>query len=182
MAGVMWGSSMAGRQYEKKRKSSLRMQIFHYRLPLYIRVNKIIIIGSDNGLSPGRRQAIIWTNAGILLIWPLGTNFNEILIEIDIFSFKKMHLKILSGKWRPFCLVLNVIPADRTAWVGTEKTKVVIMTTLSSLMAPQVIVMTTCGATSDDKDSIMITLVLQYMAALCHAWYWECQLCTAFFV
>ena len=31
------------------------------------------IIGSDNGLSPGRLQAIIWTNDGILLIWPLGT-------------------------------------------------------------------------------------------------------------
>ena len=31
------------------------------------------IIDSDNGLSPGRRQAIIWTNAGILLIEPLGT-------------------------------------------------------------------------------------------------------------
>ena len=35
-------------------------------------------IGSDNGLSPGRRQAIIWTNAGILLIEPLWTNFSEI--------------------------------------------------------------------------------------------------------
>ena len=43
---------------------------------------KLSIIGSDNGLSPGRRQAIIWTNAGILLIEPLGTNFSEILIEI----------------------------------------------------------------------------------------------------
>ena len=36
-------------------------------------------IGSDNGLAPDRRQAIIWTNAGILLIGPLGTNFSEIL-------------------------------------------------------------------------------------------------------
>ena len=40
-----------------------------------------MIIGSDDGLSPGRRQAIIWTNAGIVLIRPLGTNFNEILTE-----------------------------------------------------------------------------------------------------
>ena len=39
-------------------------------------VGKLTIIGSDNGLSPGRRQAIIWTNAGILLIKPLGTNFS----------------------------------------------------------------------------------------------------------
>ena len=41
-----------------------------------------IIIGSDNGLLPGRHQAIIWTNAGILLTEPLGTNFNEMFIEI----------------------------------------------------------------------------------------------------
>ena len=31
---------------------------------------KLTILGSDNGLSPERRQAIIWTNAGILLIEP----------------------------------------------------------------------------------------------------------------
>ena len=55
----------------------------------------------------GRRQAIIWTNAGILLIGPLGTNFNEIVIKIYTFLFKKMHLKIQSGKWQPFCLGLN---------------------------------------------------------------------------
>ena len=63
---------------------------------------------SDNGLLPGRRQAIIWTNAGILLIGTFGTNFSEILIKICTFSFKKIHLK-MSGKWRPFCLGLNVL-------------------------------------------------------------------------
>ena len=68
----------------------------------------LTIIASENGLSPGRRQAIIWYNDGILLIWPLGTNFSEILIEIHSFSFKKMHLKMLSGKWWPFCLGFNV--------------------------------------------------------------------------
>ena len=51
----------------------------------HICVSKLTIIGSDNGLSPGRRQAIIWTNAGILLIGPLGTNFSEISVEILIF-------------------------------------------------------------------------------------------------
>ena len=70
-------------------------------------VNKLPIIGSDNGLSPGRRQAVIWTNAGIVLIGTLGTNFGEILIEILTFSFKKIHLKMSSGKWRPSCLGLN---------------------------------------------------------------------------
>ena len=49
-------------------------------------------------------QAIIWPNAGILLIGPLGTDFSEILIVIQIFSFKKMHLKVSSAKWRPFVL------------------------------------------------------------------------------
>ena len=55
------------------------------------------------------RQAIIWTNAGILLIGPLGTKFSENLIEIYTFPFKKMHLKMSSGKWRPFCLGLDVL-------------------------------------------------------------------------
>ena len=72
-------------------------------------VRNLTIIGSDNGLSPRRRQAIIWTNAGILLIGPLGTNLSEILIQIYTFSFKKMHLKMSVGKWRPFCLGLNVL-------------------------------------------------------------------------
>ena len=74
----------------------------------HICVSKLTIIGSDIGLSPDRRQAIIWTNAGLLLIGPLGTYFIEILIEILTFSFKKMHLKVSSAKRRPFCLGLNV--------------------------------------------------------------------------
>ena len=53
---------------------------------MHICVGNLIIIGSDNGLSPGRRQAIIWSKAGTLLIGPLGTNFSEILIDIDTFS------------------------------------------------------------------------------------------------
>ena len=48
---------------------------------------KLTIIGSDNGLSD-RHQAIIWSNAGILLIGPLGTNFSEIWFEIHTFSLK----------------------------------------------------------------------------------------------
>ena len=69
-------------------------------------------VGSGNGLSPGQCQAIIWTNAGILLNWPLGTNFSEILIEIYTFSVKKMHLK-MSGK---FCLRLNVLRYRVVIW------------------------------------------------------------------
>ena len=68
---------------------------------------------------PGRRQSIIWTNAGILLIGPLGTNFGEILIEIHIFSVQKMHLKMSSGKWLPFsrprCVIMSI--SSSFAWV-----------------------------------------------------------------
>ena len=51
---------------------------------------KLNIIGSDNGLSPERRQAIMWTNAGIL-IGPSGANFGEILIRSYI---------VLRKRWR----------------------------------------------------------------------------------
>ena len=49
---------------------------------MYVCVDKLTVIGSDNGLLLGRHQAIIWTNAGILLTGPLGTNLDEMLIEI----------------------------------------------------------------------------------------------------
>ena len=61
---------------------------------MHICLGKLTIIGSDSGLIPGGCQAIIWTNAGILLIGPLGTNFIEILIAI--YTLKEMHFKILS--------------------------------------------------------------------------------------
>ena len=48
----------------------------HWGRVTHICVGNLTIIGPDNGLSPGRRQAIIWTNAGILLIGPWGTNFS----------------------------------------------------------------------------------------------------------
>ena len=76
----------------------------HWRRVTHICVSKLTIIGSNNGLSPDRRQAIIWTNPGLLLIGPLQTNFSEILIEILTFSFKKMCLKVLSAKRRPQCV------------------------------------------------------------------------------
>ena len=81
--------------------------LFHWGRVTHICVSDLTSIGSDNGLSPGRRQAIIKINAGILLIRPLGTNFSEFLVEILIFSFKKMRLKVSSAKRRPFCLGLN---------------------------------------------------------------------------
>ena len=102
---------------------TVRNKVYYYYYwgrVTHICVSKLTIIGSGNGLSPGRRQAIIWNNAGILLIWPLQTNCSEILIEIHTFSFKKIHLKISSGKWRPFCLGLNVLRAAHPILTLTE--------------------------------------------------------------
>ena len=81
--------------------------ISSFNLLRHICVSRLIIIGSDNGLPPGRRQAMIWTNAWILLIGPLGANYIEILLVIHIFSFKKMHFTMLPRKGilsRPQCL------------------------------------------------------------------------------
>ena len=80
----------------------------HWGLMAYIWVGNLTINGSDNGLWPGWHQAIIWTNAGILLIGHLGTNFSKILIKIHIVSFKTMHLR-RSAKWQPFCVCLVVL-------------------------------------------------------------------------
>ena len=82
-----------------------RFAILSTHLPLvpHMCVIERASIGSDNGLSPFRRQTIILTNAGILSIGPLWTNFSEILIKIQNFSFTKMHLEISSilsrGRW-----------------------------------------------------------------------------------
>ena len=81
----------------------------HWGQVTHICVDKLTIIGSDNGLSPERHQAIIWTNVGILLIGPLGTNFSEIWIEIQTFSLKKIRLKMSSTKCGSFHLALNVL-------------------------------------------------------------------------
>ena len=91
----------------------LRVKLTHWCGMTHLCVDNLTIIGSDNGLSPGRRQAIIWTNVGILLIGPLGTNFGEILFEIHTFEFKKMQFKTSFVKWRPFCFGLNMLKCIR---------------------------------------------------------------------
>ena len=89
----------------------------------HVSVNQIIIIGSC--------YVMVWclvitgTNDDWLSVRPLSTEFNkiwikilqtfpfkmenEILSAIHTSSFKKMHLKISSAKWRPFFLGLNVL-------------------------------------------------------------------------
>ena len=91
------------------------LSLFHLRNTLlrwgrvtHICVGNLTIIASDNGLSPCRRQAIISTNDGILLIGPLRTNCSEIRIAIQNISYIKMLLKMSVVKWQPICLGFNV--------------------------------------------------------------------------
>ena len=70
--------------------SNVTARLTHWGQATHICVSKLTIIVSDNGLSPGRRQAIIWSNAGLLLTGPLGTNFSEILIEIQENAFENV--------------------------------------------------------------------------------------------
>ena len=116
-AEVTWSGCLV---MERKRNWTLAcvretviMVLSHWGRVTHICVSALTTIGSDNGLAPGRRQTIIWTNDGILLIWYLETWFNEILIEIHIFSFKKIHFKMSSGQWRPCCVDSNVLKNNR---------------------------------------------------------------------
>ena len=85
----------------------------HWGWVTHICAGKLITIGSDNGLAPDRRHAIIWTNAGLLSIGPLRTYFSENLIKMQQFSLsKEMHVE-MSTKWHPSCLGLNVLTMDQ---------------------------------------------------------------------
>ena len=101
-----------------------------------------ISIGSDNGLSPIRRQAIIQTNAGLLSIGRLGTNLSEILIKIPNFSFTKMHLYISFGKRWPFC------PVGDAFWHYND----IIMSTMVSQITSLTIVYSTVYSGTDQRN------------------------------
>ena len=81
----------------------------HWGQVKHICISNVTTTGSDNALSPGSCRAIVWINAGILLLWPQGTNSNEILKETHTFSFTNIHFKLSSGKWWPFCLGLSLL-------------------------------------------------------------------------
>ena len=133
---------------------------------MLICVGNLTIIGSDNGLSPGRRQAITWTNVGILLIEPLWTNFSEMLIEIHTFSFKKIHLKMSSGKWRPFYLGLNVLTDIDMVITVLKKSRILTL----NVRGPSYLGLT---------RSISWLLMPWLLTSPGHQqpWYWLCRLC-----
>ena len=77
----------------------------HWGQKTHIRVSELTIIGSDTGLSPGRRQVIIWPSAGALLIWNFGTTSMKCYSKLIYFHSRKC----ISAKWRPFCSRPNAL-------------------------------------------------------------------------
>ena len=98
------------------------VSLIHCCRVTHICVSKLTIIGSDNGLSPGRRQATIRTNAAILLTGPLITNSSESFVEIITFSFKKCNWKCRlenGGHFVSVCLGLSELKIFCTASINS---------------------------------------------------------------
>ena len=84
-----------GNKIENKKKTNHCLT--HRGRVTHIYIGKVTIIGSDNGLLSGQRQAIIWTSARILLIGPLGTNFPE----QSSWGQHGAHLGPVGPRWAP---------------------------------------------------------------------------------
>ena len=72
-----------------------------------------VIIGSGNGLLPDDTKPL---PKPVLMCGFPETYLYEISFEIQTFSFRKTHLKMLSAKCLPFCLGLNVL-SDCSCWM-----------------------------------------------------------------
>ena len=83
-------------------------------------VDILTIIGSDNGLSPGQRQAIIWTNDRILSIRPLGIRNSYIFIQE--YAFEKVFCKMGVILSQPQCVNFIVSNVPVSTSVGTAMT------------------------------------------------------------
>ena len=72
-----------------------------------------VSIGSSNGLLPIRRQAIVWTNAGLLSIWPFGTNFSEFFYQYtNLFIHENAYENIV-------CKMASILSTGRWVKVNT---------------------------------------------------------------
>ena len=68
---------------------NIDLALTHWGQVTHICISNLTIMDSNNVFSFGRRRTIVWTNAGLLVIGPLGINYSEILIKFHMFSFKK---------------------------------------------------------------------------------------------
>ena len=84
--------------------SQMWHSLTHWGPVMHICISKQTNIGSDNGLVPCRRQAIIWTIGGILLIQTSGTNFSGTLSKIHKFSFGNVVCEMAANLAQPQCV------------------------------------------------------------------------------
>ena len=124
------------------RHHALRYRAWSYKIPHHIThqgrvthicVSKLTIIGSDNGLSPDRRQAIIRTNAGISLI----RVFRETSSGIYTFSLRKMHLIMSSAKRLQCCLGISVLRGEKRS--GVMEVYLMVSSTYYEMTIPNIL-------------------------------------------
>ena len=100
----------------------IRFLYTHWGRVTHTYVGTHIITGSDNGLSPGRRQAITWTNVGILLFGPLGTYFSKILFELHFHSRKLIWKSLLqNGRHFVSASICLKLCADSNGTLGKQQ-------------------------------------------------------------
>ena len=93
----------------------------HWGRAKHICASKLTRIGWDNGLSPGRSQAIIWINVGLLPIETLGTNFSEIFSEMHFIqenTFENAVCEMAAVLSRPQCVSRIVVATNRKSYVS----------------------------------------------------------------
>ena len=80
----------------------------HWGRVTHICISNLTIIGSNNGLSPGRRQAIVWTNTGKLFIRTIGKNSVKFQSKFRHFhkknAFENVIWKITAILFHPQCV------------------------------------------------------------------------------
>ena len=66
---------------------------------------------------PGGQKPVL--SLSLDLIRTVGTHFREIWIKIQSISLKKLHSKMLSAKWQPFCSGPNMLKwCINSLWLG----------------------------------------------------------------
>ena len=118
-----------------------------------------MLFGATTGLpnNPFQRQALIWTNHGLLIIRALATKFSKIWIKMQRFSLKKINSEIYFVKYRPFCLRLNVLYGEQ--WnVQTQKRLLATVTWCGMLVSNK---RNSIHATS--KNSMIVADLIEFL-------------------
>ena len=98
---------MSGSRIHIQRMVWLKGWLIDVEWRVYASLNKAIF-GLDSSLPPVWHQAVVWTNAGLLLARPMERRFSEILIKEYIVHAREIDLEMLSEKGQSACPSLVV--------------------------------------------------------------------------